>query len=352
MTLWQRLRQRVLGGVIQRSSMADTDADRRAETAPSPRRPLAYDSMLQQADEASPRFLVLSGCQSQMIAGFLEVLTLGRSEYHFLSLPKVANFQAEEWRRYKEDLDAADFIYTQKPKVADALRTMPAYRDKVRYFPVINCAAYHPDISYMRREGERLVGPMGDYHSVLATAAYFAGKSRLQAVACFEPDVYQQAGFTQKANSEKAAFFKRFAEHSIDLSQHLSAWERDGPWMRTLNHPVRRVVHDVVVQVLKRDDVAIENASPSRMDWVDDDLARSAEWPVYPGVMGEPLDDASLARERLLFKSPYKRAGRSLFMNLEQLVDYTYASLEGTRRDQVKLNSCDLDKAIDVVGQT
>lgn len=344
MKLWQRLWRHGRRVGTRRVAIAN-------QSDHSQRRPLAYESMLQQADEASPRFLVLSGCQAQMVSGFLETLTLGRSTYHFLSLPKVANFQAEEWQRYKKDLDAADLIYTQKPKVADALRAMSAYRDKVRYFPVISCAAYHPDISYMRREGERCVGPMGDYHSVLATAAYFAGKSRAQAAACFHPVVYEQVGFTQKAHSERAAFLKRFAQHGIELSQRLKAWEHEGTWMRTINHPTRRVVHDVVAQVLQRDGIAIENPSPSVKDWVDDDLARSAEWPVYPGVMGEAVDDAVLARERLLFKSPYKRSGRSLFMNLDQLIDHTYASLEGTRQDQVKLNNADLGKAVSVVGQ-
>ncbi|WP_081194370.1 WcbI family polysaccharide biosynthesis putative acetyltransferase [Halomonas sp. BC1] len=305
--------------------------------------------MIRDAGQARPRFLVLSGCQSPMISGFLETLTLGQSSYHFLSVPKVNAFSQGGWESFKPDLDAADFIYTQKPKVAEALAALPQYADKVRYFPVLACAAFHPDISYMHREGERFVGPMGDYHSVLITAAYFAGKCPRQALECFHPEVYEKVGFMKKSATEKSQLLERFRASGIELAKSVEEWERQGPWMRTLNHPTRRAMHDLVVKVLGRDGLPVCNTSPALVEWVDDNLARSAEWPVYPGLLEVPDEGIDQALGRMLFKSPYKLGDRSLFMNLNQFIDYTYASLEGTLRDKATLNNFDLETAIDVV---
>lgn len=319
------------------------------DTGTPQRRPLAYDRMLQEAGKRGPRFLVLSGCQSQMLSGFFETLTLGVSSYHFIKLSQLADFKKSEWQRYQSDLDEADLIYTQKAKVAEALRDMPQYRDKVYFIPVISCAVFHPDISYMRYKEERFVGPMGDYHSILASAAYFAGMRTSEAMECFHPELYKRAGFIEKSRKERTAFIKRFSDHDIDLAQCVKQWEGKGTWMRTLNHPTRQVIHDIVLQVLQRDGISIENPSPSTLDWVDDDLARSAEWPVYPGISNDAVGNPSLARERMIFRSPYKHAGKPILMRLNQLINYTYESLKGSHLEYVKMNNYDLRKVVDTL---
>jgi hypothetical protein len=308
--------------------------------AATPRRPLAYEAMIENSQTAKPRFLVLSGCQSKMIAGFCEVLTLGQSSYHFLSIQKVEGFAKGGWKSYQEDLDNADFIYTQKRQVADFLLSHNNYKDKVYYFPVINCACFHPDIAYMQHDGERLVGPMGDYHSLLITAAYFAGFTQRQTLGLFNPDVYSALKFDVKKERERAGFIAKFKKEGIDLTAAITRWDSEGQWMRTVNHPIRNVIFEIVLKVLQRDGVEVVNHSPSVVDWIEDDLARSAEWPLYP------LDgDTSL----LIFKSPYSGSGNGIYFNLEKFIEYSFASLLMVDKEKLNVNGRNLDEMIKVL---
>ncbi|MCH4810014.1 WcbI family polysaccharide biosynthesis putative acetyltransferase [Vreelandella neptunia] len=307
------------------------------QPATAPRRPLAYEAMIENSKSARPRFLVLSGCQSKMIAGFLEILTLGQASYHFFSIKKVEAFSKDGWKEYQADLDNADFIYTQKKQIADFLLSQDRYKDKVFYFPVINCAFFHPDIAYMQHNGERLVGPMGDYHSILITAAYFAGFTQQQTLAFFKPEVYKLLGFDVKKDKERAALLSRFANEGIDLSSCMTRWDCEGQWMRTVNHPTRRVIYEVVQKVLIRDDIEIVNHSPSLVDWVEDDLARSAEWPLYPKD-----GDNSL----LIFKSPYAGLGKGIYFDLNKFIEYSFASLILVEKNKLSVNGCRLDDVI------
>ena len=310
------------------------------QPATAPRRPLAYDAMIANSKAARPRFLVLSGCQSKMIAGFLEVLTLGNANYHFLSIKKVETFCKDGWKEYQVDLDNADFIYTQKKQVADFLLSQNRYKDKVFYFPVINCAYFHPDIAYMQHDGERLVGPMGDYHSILITAAYFAGFTQQQTLAFFKPEVYKLLGFDEKKDKERTTLLARFKKEGIDLSSCISRWDSEGQWMRTVNHPTRRVIYEVVLKVLIRDDIKAINHSPSLVDWVEDDLARSAEWPLYPQD-----DDNSI----LIFKSPYSGLGKGIYFDLNGFVEYSFTSLELVEKNKLSVSGCRLDEVIEIL---
>ncbi|MBE0405171.1 WcbI family polysaccharide biosynthesis putative acetyltransferase [Halomonas citrativorans] len=311
-----------------------------AKQAAAPRRPLAYEAMIENAQAAKPLFLVLSGCQHKMIAGFLETLTLGKANHYFLSIEKVNAFDKGGWKAYQEELDKADYIYTQKKKVADFLLSQHRYKDKVYYFPVISCAYFHPDIAYIQHSGKKQVGPLGDYHSILVTAAYFAGLSQQQALMAFKPEIYNALGFEEKKQRERAAFINRFKKEGVDLSSCVARWDKDGQWMRTVNHPVRYVIYEIVYQVLQRDEVPIANHSPSVVDWVEDDLARSAEWPLYP-LNGN--------NDFLIFKSPYSFLDKGIYFNLKKFVEYSFASLDGVDRENINVMGCDIEKAINVL---
>ena len=315
-----------------------------------PRRPLAYEAMLKQATNAGPRFFVLSGCQGAMVAGYLQTLTLGKASHLYLSQDKIKTFIDGEWQHYRPELEAADYIVTQKKNLADFLVSHTSYKHKVRYFPVINVKGFHPDIVYLRKGSERLVGPMGDYHSLIITAAYFAGLSEKQALACFSQTTYRALGFVDQFEHSRHALVKRFAEESIDLQGDMQRWDQQGTWMRTVNHPKAHVIHDVVVQVLKRDGIPLHNTAPSNVDWVEDNLARSAEWPVYPGLglcNSNPLVNSEITRNTsLIFKSPYTYQGQSILLDMVSFVSYSYRSLENAGLEELTTNGADLAFAV------
>nr|WP_255722381.1 WcbI family polysaccharide biosynthesis putative acetyltransferase [Ectothiorhodospira lacustris] len=345
----KKLRWSWLCRLVGRKKKRSRDAAIPTDNIRLERRPLAYEEMIKDARNSGPRFLVLSGCQGKMISGFLEILTMGQSTHHFMGASKMKAFQDDGWEFYKEAMDAADFIYTQKTQVADFLASKPEYCDKVLYFPVIASGFFHPDISYMRYKGELFAGPVGDYHSVLITASYFAGLTQGQALNCFHPDVYEIVGFCQKAKNERKAFLENFDRAGIDLSEVVMERDKDGPWMRTLNHPKPQMIYDVVKRVLERDGLSIRNQSASAVEWVEDNLAQSAEWPLYPGIHGEPVENVVQARQSMLFKSPYRDLGKGLMFDLEKLIYYTYVSLSKTQLKDVSLNNFDLHKAIKAV---
>ncbi|MGM0855835.1 MAG: WcbI family polysaccharide biosynthesis putative acetyltransferase [Pseudomonadota bacterium] len=315
-----------------------------------PRRPLAYDAMVNQAANARPRFFVLSGCQGAMVAGYLQALTLGQASHRYLSQAKIKTFIEGEWQHYRPELEAVDYIVTQKKKLADFLVSHTPYKHKVRYFPIINVKGFHPDIVYLRNGAERFVGPMGDYHSLIITAAYFAGLSETEARACFTPTVYRGLGFVEQFDQSRHALQKRFSAEGIDLQKDIQRWDQHGTWMRTVNHPKGFVIHDVVVRVLERDGISLHNTASSRVDWVEDDLARSAEWPAYPGLglsQNTALGDSESARNTsLIFKTPYKYQGKSILLDIESFVSHSYASLEGVSFDEMSTNGADLATAV------
>lgn len=330
------------------SNKGDTKHLRNVKTS-IPRRPLAYQAMISECSRGRPFFLVLSGCQSQLLAQLMEVIALGNSSHHFIgSSQRISDFCNEGWRDYKDELDQADVIYTQKPRVYQFLLQMGRYRAKARFLPLMNCSAFHPDMTYMRHKGEKLVGPMGDYHSILVTAAYFSGLPQEDAIRLFRPDVYEAMGYFEKVRVEMESFHQRFHQSGIDVKD-LTEAPKD-PWMRTLNHPKPCMVAQVVSRVLERDGIEIKNRSPSISDWVDDNLAKGPEWPLYSGLFDNMFGGGRAEHDPpMIFKSPYKSDGKPLFFGIEKLVEYSYTSLQSVDMADVMMLNYDLDDALETL---
>lgn len=276
-------------------------------------------------------------------------MVLGTSSHYFIGSPqRIADFCKEGWKTYKADLDQADVVYTQKLKIYNFLLQCEDYKEKVRFVPLMNCAAFHPDMTYMRHNGTKLVGPMGDYHSILVTAAYFAGLSQNAAISLFRPDVYEAMGYFSKSQVEIESFEQRFRQNDIDVEDLIVSHK--GAWMRTLNHPRSSMVVHLVSRILERDGIAIKNRSPSVCDWIEDNLAKGPEWPLYPGLLESvSMADGEGDDTTMIFKSPYKSNGKAIFLGLDRLVEYSYASLQGVEMTGVKMLNHDLNDAVETL---
>lgn len=316
------------------------------------RRPAAYNAMMEECIKDNPKFVVLSGCQGPLIAEFMELMTLGSASSYFVGGGKRINeFCSQErggWESYKKELDGANFIYTQKPKIYNFLAGMERYKEKLRYIPIMNCPAFHPDMTYMDYGREKIVGPMGDYHSIVATASYFAGFSQNDALDLFQPDVYRAMGFFDKSKSALQSFEKRFEESGIDVSELVASPGK--VWMRTLNHPKGYAAAKIVSQALERDEICIKNNLSAVIEWATDHLAKGPEWPLYPGLR-ENISKEVVVKENgnIMFKSPYKFEERPVFFGLKKLIEYTYSSLEGFEMNSIKMRHHNFEDAVRVL---
>lgn len=334
---------------LLRNRGGDAQPDKSTAKRSTLRRPAAYQAMVSECSRKRPCFLVLSGCQSQLLAQSMEVMALGTSSHYFIGGPqRIADFCKEGWRAYKAELDQADVIYTQKLKVYKFLLQCGDYKEKIRFVPLMNCAAFHPDMTYIRHNGKKLVGPMGDYHSILVTAAYFAGLSQNAAISLFRPDVYEAMGYLSKPQVEIESFRKRFLQSNIDVENLIDSHK--GPWMRTLNHPRSSMVVQLVSRILERDGIEIKNRSPSVCDWIEDNLAKGPEWPLYPGLLESvSMADGKVDDTTMIFKSPYKSNQKAIFLDLDRLVEYSYASLQGVEMAGVKMLNHDFNDAVETL---
>ena len=212
-----------------------------------------------------------------------------------------------------------------------------ADHEQVWRVPTISFNAYHPDICYLLDSGNSLKGPLGDYHSLIAYAAFACGLSEVRALALYRESIYESLGYFQRWDHARKALLDNFTDHGFDIGAKFVEWSRNGPFMYSFNHPRVHCVRDIAVAILARAGLApvYRDALPH------DNLANGPIFPVYPEIAARLGVDGSYL---------FKVGGKYQFIRLEEFVSESYRIYRdhpriGIRPEFARM----LDKAMDVI---
>lgn len=298
------------------------------------RKPAGFEQYEMHLHSASPlKIAVISGCQGKMLADLFQAKTgaIYVPNIFFKADADFAQQLSDGSYDHSELFESADLIYTQKMEIFNALISHPTYGHRVRLLPLIEYSGFQPDQCYLTdiTTGRLVLGPLGEYQSAIVSSAYYSGLSVEHTMQLFNNCTYELLGFSENVLASEDSFKSQAYLNHYPLEDLLTKWNLSGPWMRTINHPKKQVLNDIVDIALAR-----EGISPivGAEEYVIDDLADNVDWPVYPSLL-ENFPSASLSFKLPKAFSP--RANSATFLKLADFVELTFQSLTGIAYDQV-----------------
>lgn len=292
------------------------------------RKPKGLEELQVSSSGNKINILVLSGCQGRMIADLLQAGGgFSYVENAYLSDAQLEEFVQSQGKSHEMLLSWADVIYTQKAGVYEVLNSNEDHSHKTKLMPLIEYAGLQPDLCNLvdTRTGAAIVGPMGEYQSLILTSAYFAGISWEQALDAFNENIYSRFGFDEIVSASKARILDIEHITGYPLQSMSKRWDGTGKWMRTYNHPKKLVLADLVRFALDKEGIS---PRPNFDEYVIDDLADNADWPGY----GTPSLSESKTTQPLYFKKPKAfspLSNSAEFITISEYSEMFYRSMEG-----------------------
>jgi hypothetical protein len=227
-------------------------------------------------------------------------------------------------------LSEHDLIYTQKIEIFRTLRSSPAHAAKARFIPLIEYSGFQPDQCYINdtQTGKPVIGPLGEYQSAIAASGYFSGLTVDQTCGLFNSDTYALFDFTERSQQSRSRLLEQSSISDFPMGELLQKWDSKLPWMRTINHPKKHVLNDLVDIALSREGLT---AIPNAEEFVIDDLAANVDWPMYPGLQ-QKYDSKAIYFKLPKAFSPDSNS--ATFLNLESFVSLTFQSLSALPFEQ------------------
>lgn len=219
-------------------------------------------------------WLLIFNCQ---VLGLSNCLNLLSDEIH------VEHYDPKGFRDNAEGIEKRVGSFARvliAPQIESQLPESITSHPNVWRVPTISFSAYHPDICYLRDQGASLKGPLGDYHSLIAYAAYRKGLSVQNAAKLFRSSIYEQLGYYDRWDQAKNQLLETFAKAEFDLAASFPNWSRNSAFMYSTNHVHVRCLLDVAKAILKRAGKAsvYEDTMPH------DNLANGPIFPIYPEI--------------------------------------------------------------------
>lgn len=177
--------------------------------------------------------------------------------------------------------------------------------------PTITFDAYHPDMCYLMDSGKVLKGPMGDYHSSIAYAAFCNGFSAQEARLLYRESVFADLGYFDRWDRARSTLLDAFRQRGFPLDARQVEWSRNEPFMYSVNHPRIHCVRDVARSILERAglEATYTDALPH------DNLANGPIFPVYPEIASALSVSGSYL---------FKRGGHYAFLRLPEFIDASF----------------------------
>jgi hypothetical protein len=281
-----------------------------------------------------PRIAVVGNCQSFGVAYAMKILDPSATVDHFSAIGK----SRADFSLFTKTLQTYDYVFSHEflhghVKGGDSEELLRRV-SKARLFPAVTFAAFHPDLVYLMdatRGHAQLFGPVGPYHSAIATFAFRKGLSLEEANALYNRNVYETLGYFDVWNDAARELIdstkKKF---NMDLSGELMNWARRGVFMYSLVHPKPFVLVDIAKKLFE--DTGLKGADVDFAYYAVDDLARSEIFPVYP-----PVGELFGVRGSYLFKlgNFHLSAGVGDFLTLPQYLAACYKVYAGAQSTQI-----------------
>ena len=177
--------------------------------------------------------------------------------------------------------------------------------------PTIAFSAYHPDICYLSADNKPLKGPLGDYHSLIAYAAFRVGLDPQHAAALYREEIYAALGYLGRWDRIRDRLLESFREHGLDISEAFVNWSRGEPFMYSLNHPRIHCLRDLAQCILTR--AGLESSYRSALPH--DNMANGPIYPVFPEIGARLGVDGNYL---------FKVGGKYQFLRLEAFITASF----------------------------
>jgi hypothetical protein len=188
---------------------------------------------------------------------------------------------------------------------------------------------FHPDATYLFRDGRVLGSVLGDYHSVLAAAAHVLGLSAKRALRLYNAYVYEELGFFAQYERSREGLLSTFSALGFDLSCHIERWRAGGCFMYTFNHPKVNVLATLATMAAQRLGIVDDSANPP--EGLPDPLEDHGSWAIYPEIAAR-LGISGNAR----FRRPANAGAITREFDLEELVASSYRLYDSLPPEAVK----------------
>ena len=254
------------------------------------------------------RWLLLYNCQAQGLGNCLNLMCdeVEVEQYDPTGLARARERIADALPGYDRVLVAPQLVDDEASSL-----DLAALGDRLVLLPTLYFSGYHPDTCYVDAGDRPLRGPLGEYHSVIAYAAYVNGLSEAQALKRYRESTYARMRYFARWDGAWRRLVASFSRHGFDLGPLRPAWARRGPFMYTVNHPHIACLRDVASLVLER--------AGHKARYLDslpaDNLANGPVIPVFPAIgtrVGCPGSQL------------FKRPGAYRHMTLEEFVSESY----------------------------
>lgn len=282
------------------------------------------EPVVKQALPAQGQCIAFVGnCQANMLAALSSAMQNERVVKGFEMTPRF--FSKLESSRFDDEMWADVQCIWAHPheRWRTWLLQQPVhFQARVRPLLTIDTLGFHPDCAYVHVQGKAVDSPIGAYHSVLVLWGFLHGLSVQATRALFNAQVYRHVEFFDLHAAGTHHLVSKGRQCSMPVHRWLAAWQESGVWMHTINHPKPQVLADVALHCLAQ--LGITGMADAR-DVVDDELARSPCWPVYPEV-AQALGLRTPGR--YAFKGAHRPAdqGKSVhYMGLDAFIQASFA---------------------------
>ncbi len=219
------------------------------------------------------RVAVVSNCQAFGLANSIENVGVGVSCDAF-TLPELQQDRTIK-ERLKRDYEHVFAITSVAPGLEGLLPP-----ERISLVPIVTFWGFHPDIVYLKSGSTNVTGPLGDYHSLIAFAAFRSGLSEEEALRLYDARFFAQAGYLDVWSASREILFGRFDETGLPLVDRFYGWVRRGVFMHTHNHPKIWVLADVARAALGSIGAEWSRVAAD----LPDNLAKAVVISPYPGI--------------------------------------------------------------------
>jgi hypothetical protein len=189
----------------------------------------------------------------------------------------------------------------------------------------------HPDITHIGGFQERVLSPLGNYHSRIVLFGFMTGRSAQECFRLFQSKIYEQAGYFSAYERSAAELVRRDEQGDIRFAEAFLDMVREVPVMLTINHPTISVFCRFSEIICRQLNIPYDAFPP---EYFSNPLLQLAQWPIY----AEIAEAAKLSyRTPMLFK-PNEAAG-SNYMGLREFVSASYKLYEALGRDALRESS-------------
>lgn len=236
------------------------------------------------------KILIFGNCQSESIAKLIETMCVDVVVTHVKLLPTtMVRLNAGELdisTLVVGELDIstlmseADLILLQSG--AEIIRLFeqrfPQDSPKIKFFPRITFAAFHPDMIYIKNG---LPGPTGPYNSSITCYGWVHGLSVEETLGLFCEDVFKSLGFLDYWDSSIKFLIDEGNAAALPLDHLIDGWSKRGVWMHSINHPKLFVLADLAREIMVREGLFF---LPDVEQHIEDTLSNGPSWMVYPEI--------------------------------------------------------------------